>query len=127
MNVKLLRSIHLYSGCFFAPLLIFFIVTGCLQTFHLHQSRKDGSYKAPAVLNSLSEVHKHQRWTSGKLWPASSNGFKLMVLLMSVGITSSILIGIVLAFKFSKAWVVWLCLISGSLIPCLFLWLKCIF
>jgi len=30
--MKKLRRVHLYLGCFFAPLLIFYVVTGWYQT-----------------------------------------------------------------------------------------------
>ncbi len=36
-----MRNVHLYLGVFFAPLLIFFVVSGCWQTFDLNQARPE--------------------------------------------------------------------------------------
>ena len=33
---------HLYLGCFFAPLIIFYGLSGAWQTVNLHRSTKDG-------------------------------------------------------------------------------------
>ena len=62
MNIKAMRNVHLYLGVFFAPLLIFFLISGCWQTFGLHEAKKDGSYAPPAIIKALSSVHKDQRW-----------------------------------------------------------------
>jgi len=42
-------------------LLLFFTVTGFLQTFQFHKELKNGSYQAPQVLKEISEIHKKQR------------------------------------------------------------------
>jgi hypothetical protein len=55
--MQLLRRLHLYLGCLFAPALIFFAVTGSWQLYRAHDSKKDHSYTAPAVLRTLSAVH----------------------------------------------------------------------
>lgn len=52
MNIKIARSVHLYLGCFFAPLLTIFIITGVVQIFNLHEARKNG-YKPPVVVGVL--------------------------------------------------------------------------
>src|SRR6266513_2469552 len=39
--MKSLRSLHLFLGCLFAPMLIFFAVTGSWQLFNWHESKKD--------------------------------------------------------------------------------------
>ena len=124
MNIKSLRMIHLYLGCFFAPILIFFVLSGAWQTFNLHHSRKDG-YTAPAVLKSLSDVHKNQRFTTGKGRSGSepSSAFRYFVLAMSAGLLTTTILGIVMAFKFTKPWLVWLCLAAGFLTPVVLLWM----
>ena len=53
---------HLYLGCLFAPLIMFFAVTGTWQALNLHRSLKDGSYRAPPLLVRLSEVHIRREW-----------------------------------------------------------------
>lgn len=117
MNIKAMRNIHLYLGVFFAPLLLFFLISGSWQTFNLHEASKDGSYKPPAIIKSLSQVHKDQRWVDGKMVPQSSVPFKCLVLLMAVGLITTTILGILMAFKYTKAWIVWACLIFGFIIP----------
>ena len=117
-----LRTLHLYLGCLFAPALIFFIVTGCWQTFRLNDAKKDGSYRPPALVKLLSEVHIHQRAVIGA--QHSSSLFRAFVLAMAGFLLVTIAIGIRLAFHTARRrWVVWLCLLGGTLLPGLFLWL----
>ena len=123
MNIKVMRNIHLYLGVFFAPLLLFFIISGSMQTFNLHEASKDGSYKPPAIIKSFSDVHKDQRWGEGKTAPKSSVPFRWLVILMSVGILATTILGIVMAFKYTKGWIVWTCLFLGFVIPCLLIFM----
>jgi hypothetical protein len=58
--LKYLRQIHLYTGVFIAPALLFFAFTGALQTFNLHQTTRGSSYKPPAWAVILAEIHKRQ-------------------------------------------------------------------
>lgn len=117
MNLKVMRNIHLYLGVFFAPLLIFFIITGALQTFGLHEASDDGSYKPPAIIKSLASVHKDQRWVDHYKKPASSVPFQYLVLLMSIGVFVTTVLGIVMAFKYTKPWLVWFWFVGGFILP----------
>lgn len=58
--LKTLRLIHLYLGVFTAPAILFFAFTGALQTFSLNDSSRDGSYKPPAWVSVLAQLHKKQ-------------------------------------------------------------------
>ncbi len=58
--LKTTRTIHLYLGVFAAPMLLFFAITGGLQTFGLHESERGGSYSPPAWLATLAQLHKKQ-------------------------------------------------------------------
>jgi hypothetical protein len=58
--LKYLRLIHLYTGVFIAPALLFFAFTGALQTFSLHETTRGGSYKPPAWAVMLAQIHKKQ-------------------------------------------------------------------
>ena len=119
-----LRKIHLYLGCIFAPMLILFIVTGCLQTFNLHRQMKNSSYTPPQIVSSLTQVHMDQRFTSKDVFPKSSYPLKIFILLMSLGLLATTLLGIFMAFKVNKnKALVWICLLSGILIPAFFLWI----
>ena len=120
MNIKVMRNIHLYLGVFFAPLLMFFLISGSWQSFHLNDAGKTGNYKPPAIIKSLSSVHTEQKWVEGKNVP-SSVSFKWLVVFMSVGLLVTTLLGILMAFKYTKGWIVWLCLLMGVLVPVFFL------
>ena len=58
--LKYLRLIHLYTGVFIAPALLFFAFTGALQTFNLHETTRGSSYKPPAWAVMLAQIHKKQ-------------------------------------------------------------------
>jgi hypothetical protein len=58
--LKLGRQIHLYIGVFSAPALLFFALSGALQTFSLHEASKNGDYKPANWIAMLGELHKHQ-------------------------------------------------------------------
>jgi len=123
MNIKAMRNVHLYLGVFFAPLLLFFLISGAWQTFNLHEASKSGDYVPPAIIKSLSQVHKDQRWVDGKMVPKPSMPFRCLIVFMSVGLLVTTILGIVMAFKYTKSWIVWSCLLAGILIPCFLLWI----
>jgi hypothetical protein len=161
--LKLLRQIHLYIGLFIAPALLFFALTGALQTFSLHESTQGSDYKPPAWIVSLSQLHKHQTATIPVRKPRPANAekpradkpekadisataetpakpadaasitapppapspkpkshlpMKIFFLLVSLGLFTSTLTGIYMAYKYnrSKLLVTGL-LLAGILIP----------
>jgi len=122
--MKTIRNIHLYLGCFFAPLLIFFVISGSLQTFNLHEKHKNNDgYKPPAIIKALSEVHTHQRLAYGNKNPKPSITFRFLLLLMSLGLLTTTVLGVLMALKFTHPWKVGGCLLLGVFIPCFLLWL----
>lgn len=54
------RTVHLYLGIFTAPMLLFFAITGGLQSFGLHETSRGSSYAPPAWLASMAQLHKKQ-------------------------------------------------------------------
>jgi hypothetical protein len=76
--LKYLRLIHLYTGVFIAPALLFFAFTGALQTFSLHETTRGSSYKPPAWAVMLAQIHKKQTSTIPvkKLPPADKQADK---------------------------------------------------
>jgi hypothetical protein len=54
------RTVHLYLGIFTAPMLLFFAITGGLQSFGLHESSRGSNYTPPAWLASMAQLHKKQ-------------------------------------------------------------------
>lgn len=59
-TLKLFRRFHLYIGIFTAPALLFFALTGALQTFGLHETTQSSNYKPPAWIVVLAQIHKKQ-------------------------------------------------------------------
>ena len=58
-TLRLFRKIHLYFGVFISPALLFFALTGAVQTLSLHEAA-GSSYKPPAWLAELGQLHKKQ-------------------------------------------------------------------
>lgn len=58
--LKAARLLHLYLGVFITPALIFFAVTGFLQTFSFHETTRGSSYKPPKLFVELGQMHKKQ-------------------------------------------------------------------
>ena len=52
------RAWHSYAGAFFAPAILFFSITGALQTFNLHKPLP--GWRPPAVVQALASMHKNQ-------------------------------------------------------------------
>jgi len=58
--LQFFRTTHLYVGVFTAPAILFFALTGSLQTFSLHEAARDGSYKPAQWIVVLAQIHKKQ-------------------------------------------------------------------
>lgn len=128
---RLLRTIHLYLGVFTAPMLLFFAVTGGLQTFSLHETTRGSSYIPPVWLATAAQLHKKQNVAvpRGKLRleparasaPAPSRAsravpradiasqprrnpvpMKVFFALISLGLSTSVSSGLYMAWRFSR-------------------------
>jgi hypothetical protein len=104
--MKQLRSLHLYLGCIFAPLLLFFAVSGIWQTLGTHSP----------LLKRLSTIHtSHVLKVGGSL----TNGVLIaFVIVMSVSFMLSTVLGVMLAIKYGRnRRAVWGCLAFGIGFP----------
>ena len=100
--MKRIRQIHFYLGVFFAPVIIIFALSGALQTFRLQDAPKGGgTYTPPAWIVRLADFHKDQRPAHGA-GVRRSLPLQWFVVLMSVGLIGSTILGIVLAFKLNR-------------------------
>lgn len=120
--MKILRTLHLYLGCLFAPILIFFAVTGSWQLFNWHQSTKDKTYIAPPALAALSFIHKdaHIPGTPSR----QPTPLRYFMLAAAVGLVATSGIGIVMAYRFSqRPMVATVCLLAGVALPAALLWI----
>jgi hypothetical protein len=86
-----LRYIHLYLGCIFAPLLLFFAVSGIWQTLGLHSH----------LLERLSTIHTSHGLKSRDGF--SSFGLRIFVIVMALSFITTTILGIVMAFKFGRS------------------------
>lgn len=57
--MKRVQLLHLWLGTLFAPLIIFFSLSGALQTLGLHEGEAGRS--APAWIAQIASVHKNQK------------------------------------------------------------------
>ena len=142
--MKKVRQLHLYLGTLFAPLILFFALTGILQTLELHEGPG-----TPKWIEQIAAVHKKQALQGGepKRRPPKNGGegasqprpdgdeaksahkpspwpLKWFVVLMSIGLIITTGLGITMAFKYerNKA-IVWGLLVAGTLLPIALLWL----
>src|SRR4051812_25154577 len=101
-----LRALHLYLGCFFAPLLLFFAISGIWQTLGIRSH----------FLSSLSTIHTSHGLKGGGGF--ASFALTIFVLLMASGFIVSVMLGIVMALKLGrgKRAAVY-CLVGGVVIP----------
>jgi hypothetical protein len=121
--MKRIRQIHFYLGVFFAPLIIIFARSGALQTFRLQESPKGSTYNPPAWIVKLADIHKDQRAAHE---PGNRRSLPLQwfVVIMSVGLISTSLLGIYMAFKYNRdKRLVFGLIILGFVIPIVLLYL----
>ena len=59
--LRIFRITHLYFGVFITPALLFFALTGALQSFGLHETNRDHpNYKPAQWIAVLAQIHKKQ-------------------------------------------------------------------
>ena len=120
--MKTLRRVHLYLGCFFAPLLIFYVATGWYQT--VNPDRRKGVSDSTDLVSRLSRVHVEQYYPTESATGYSTRLFRALVVVMAVALNATVILGIILAFRTSRQkWPVWLALAMGVALPILLLWL----
>ncbi len=144
--LKIFRLTHRYLGIFIAPMLLFFAVTGAMQTLMLHEATPGSAYVPPKWIMTLAQIHKNQTDilapkkqklladqakggapAAATAAPAPSVGppmpkvhlpEKIFFLLVSLGLFVSTLTGIYMAYKFERsAWLVSGLLVAGVVVP----------
>ena len=86
--MKKLRSLHLYLGCVFAPMLLFFAISGVWQTLGLGHS---------GVLAMLSTAHTDASLKSG--FTLSSFTLRVFIVIMAAGFIGTTVLGILMAVR----------------------------
>jgi hypothetical protein len=103
-----LRRAHLYLGAFFSPMLLFFALSGVWQEFGLQGHS--------GWIRYLSAIHTGSM-LKGQSHHPSSIFLQGFVVLMGVSLFTTILLGLVLAFKYAHTRVTILCLATGIVLP----------
>ena len=103
-----LRSIHLYLGCAFAPMLLFFAVSGIWQTLGLHWHS--------GVLAWLSTLHTQGRLKTGS--GLGSPALRVFVVIMALSFVVTTFLGVVMAITHGRNQrTAYYCLAFGVLFP----------
>lgn len=117
-----LRKVHLYLGCLFAPMILFFAVTGVIQMAGLHY--RDSSESKLLMLASTVHMEHGFKLKNGDSLDWSSPAMKIFVFAMAAGLVLTTVLGVLMAFKFGKSRAAWGCLLAGVAIPALLIGLK---
>lgn len=138
--MKKLRILHRYLGLFFSPAILFFAFTGALQTFDLHSPNKSTGYVPPAWLVEMAQLHKKQtlNLSKEKSKPKQADSvpgdaavqsrtdpprrsavpLKCFVVIMSVGLIVTTVLGIFMTFRFGVSpTLIWGLLAAGTVLP----------
>jgi hypothetical protein len=105
--MKKLRQLHLYLGCSFAPLLIFFSISGIWQMLDVRCE----------ALAFLSTIHTGRELKTGGT--LSSTVMEWLAIAMALSLILTIILGVVMAFKFGRKKGALICLSMGIAIPLL--------
>src|SRR6185436_14987246 len=95
--MKLLRRLHLFLGCFFAPLLLFYVATGLYQSITVRRNKVPG--EAEDWLGRLRSVHVDQIYPADSANAYSPLLFRVLVVTMAIALVATVLLGIILAFR----------------------------
>lgn len=121
--MKSARQLHVYLGVFFAPLLIYFALSGAWQVFRWNDlPREGGTTASRQVLHALSAPHTHATFPGADTQSAQSLLFKVFELLMCAGFVVTAILGVQMALQTrrSRRWML-ITLIAGAVAPILFL------
>jgi hypothetical protein len=146
-SLKWARQLHLWLGVLFAPAIIFFAFSGALQTFSFHESEPGSTYQPPIWIQKLAQLHKKQtiqvrpkRQDAPGLakpespirrgesetskppvqQPLSTTLMKWFAFALSLGLITTSLLGIYMAFQYNRSRrVIWILLALGTIMPVL--------
>jgi hypothetical protein len=111
--MNLLRRIHLYLGCFFAPMLVFFSISGMWQVYGVQWGDN------ARVLQLLSTIHMghNMGFKDRHAFTLTSPYLEYFVVLMAASLVTSIILGVIMAFKFGRGTLALASLAAGALVP----------
>ncbi len=111
--MNFLRRVHLYLGCFFAPMLLFFSISGIWQVYGIQWEEPN------KLLRLLSTIHMghNLRAKDPNAFTFTSPYLEFFVALMAGSLVASILLGVVMAFKFGRGTLALASLALGLFVP----------
>jgi hypothetical protein len=137
LRLAALRQLHIWVSLFVAPSLIFFALTGALQTFRIPDQEA-----APVVIQKLARLHKDDVFATKPVRPkrpdapgqhapkpdgppseapqAKTEILKWFFSMVSIAIAATTLIGVWMALAYGR-WKAsnWALLVAGTLAPAL--------
>lgn len=118
-----LRKAHLYLGCIFAPMIIYFSISGAWQIFRFNDIPKE---EPPSALRTfaheLSKPHTHSTLPGKNHKTEHSDAFNWLALFMAVALVTTTALGLALAFRFGRSTrLVFACLVVGTGLPIILL------
>ena len=121
-----LRQLHLYLGCVFTPLIIYFALSGAWQVFGFNDLPKNETPTAiQSFFHEFSKPHTHSTLPGADPKTEHSVAFNGIAFAMSIGLIATALIGLVLAFRYNRSpKLVGLCLAGGIALPILLLFVR---
>ena len=149
-NMRRVRQWHNYIGVFFAPAILFFVISGAFQTLGLHETRDGGPYEPPRWIVTMASIHKDQTLPRARAAHAEpvdhdhdhaapeAHGeshakpepgpspwpLKIFVLCLALGLGTSALLGVTIALKNTATRQTSLILLAaGALLPIVLLFL----
>src|SRR3984893_19174006 len=120
--IRWLRRLHTFLGVFFSPLLLLFVVTGWWQT--VSPNRNKGLGFGTSWVEKLSTIHIDNYVPLPGARNYSTDLFRILVITMAIGLLFTTLLGLVMAFRFTKRKIsLVLILVAGVLDPIVLLYL----
>ena len=110
-----IRRAHLYLGCFFAPLLVFFSISGIWQVYGIQWADQN------KFLRLLSTIHMghNLRNKDPHAFTLTSPYLEFFVALMAASLVLNIVLGVIMAFRFGRGSLALASLAAGVLVPLL--------
>jgi hypothetical protein len=108
-----IRRAHLYLGCFFAPMLVFFSISGIWQVYGIQWADQN------KLLRLLSTIHMGHNLQSKDPHPftLTSPYLEFFVAVMAASLVLNIVLGVVMAFRFGRGTLALASLAGGVLVP----------
>src|SRR5882762_7641479 len=114
--MRYLRKLHTYLGCFFAPLLFFFILSGWYQT--VTPNRQKGHGELGDWKSRLTSVHVDSIYPTESASAYSPTLFRWLAIVMAVALVVTVGLGVVMAVRFTpRKGPVWVSLSLGVAVP----------